>query len=204
VPQVTIIVDPSEISACNLVYTYLYENKYFDTAIILQDSMFLNQPLPLTDLEKTEVMFLWHFTNHRVHWSSIKEPITDYNKAHNIFTHDDLILDAIHSYSTKSEFVKYCDMVYHQKHLWVGAFGFCSIIQTNFLEKLESVTDILNILINMNNNRQRRASESIFSLACNFTLGRNLTNSFDGLYYDGIGYNNNNVGTYFSKISFGR
>jgi len=203
--QVMIHVDPSHISACNLVYTYFNEHKCFDVAIILQDSMYLNCALPLEDIGRVpDVMFLWHFTNHRVHWSAIKEPESEYNKAHNIVTHDDLILDAIRTYSRKPEFIKYCETAYPQKHTWVGSFGFTSIIHSGFLEKLNMQTDILHILTHMNDNRQRRASESIFPLACNFVLGSPITGSFDGLYYDGVTYNNHNKGTYFSKISFGR
>ena len=203
--QVTIHVDPSHISACNLVYMYFKEHKCFDVAIILQDSMFLNCALPLEDIGRVpNVRFLWHFTNHRVHWSAIIEPQTEYNKTHTIITHDDLIMDAIRTYSRKPEFIKYCETAYPQKHTWVGSFGFCSIIHADFLEKLNDQTDILHILIHMNDNRQRRASESIFPLACNFVLGcPNITNSFDGLYYDGNGIPNNK-GTYFSKTSFGR
>jgi len=105
--QVMIHVDPSHISACNIVYTYFNEHKCFDVAIILQDSMFLNCALPLEDIGRTTtVSFLWHFTNHRVHWSAIKEPESEYNKANNIVTHDDLILDAIRTYSRKPEFIK--------------------------------------------------------------------------------------------------
>jgi hypothetical protein len=54
-----------------------------------------------------------------------------------------------------------------------------------------------NILSQLNSNRERRAAESIFSLACKYII--NNIEVFDGLYYDGCGYSNNGEGNFITK-----
>ena len=55
----------------------------------------------------------------------------------------------------------------------------------------------------MKDNRLRRAIESLFSLACQYVLKKEIYDSYDGLYYDG-NYHNNFVGKFIIKRSFNR
>jgi hypothetical protein len=179
---------------------YFKEKKYFDTAILLQDSMRIKQVFNVEHIN--DVKYLWHFNNHRVHWSVIQESPTDYNKKHNIHTHDDLIHHIINNIPNV-EFSKYCKETYGKKELWSGCFGALCIITSTFLEELDDKTHIIELQLTMTTNRLRRAIESLFALACNYTLNTYIIDSYDGLYYDGIHGNNMN-GTYIQKNSFDR
>jgi hypothetical protein len=179
---------------------YYKEKKYFDTAILLQDSMRVKQSFNIEHIN--DIKYLWHFNNHRIHWSVITEPPTDYNKKHNIHTHDDLIHHIIDSIPIIT-FSEYCKETYDKKELWSGCFGALCIITSTFLEELDDKTHIIELQLTMTTNRLRRAIETLFALACNYTLNTYITDSYDGLYYDGIRGNNMN-GTYIRKISFDR
>ena len=179
---------------------YFKQKHYFDTAILFQDSMRSVKPFDVSHIQ--DIQYLWHFNNHRVHWHIIKEPETEYNRTHNIITHDDLIHHMIQSLP-ESGFKEYCKTIYPQKHLWSGTIGCCCIITYDFLLKLDAKTDIIAFESKMITNRLRRVIESLFSLACEYAKGEHITSSFDGLYYDGF-TGNNMIGTHVHKISFDR
>lgn len=202
-PTVTFELNHSEeYAAAVLVYKYFYEKKYFSTAIILQDSMKLLKKIDI-NTSFSNVQYLWHFTNHRKHWHSIVEPQTDYNLLHNIKTHDDLVLHyCTHELATDA-FREYCKNIYYQKDKWVGVFGFTSVITHAFLCDMQHKTHFIDIIQLMSSNRNRRAAESLFPLACQFTLGSEIHDSLDGLYYDGT-YHNGWKGNYIYKTTFGR
>lgn len=168
----------------------------------LQDSMRLK--CPVTN-HPENIEYLWYFTNHRVHWHVIEEPHTPENKALGISTHDDLVRYCIENY-TEGKFQQYLRENYPKKDTWVGCFGSLTRMNTDFLHKLLSETKIDFIMKKMGrDNRKRRAVESIFSLAVQFTLGR-IPEVYDGLYYDG---NNNGpghglVGDKIEKVSHNR
>ena len=67
------------------VFKVLLETKLFEKAIFIQDSMILNKKLE--GIDEINLKFIWHFTNHRVHWDIIKEPNTEYNVNNNINSH---------------------------------------------------------------------------------------------------------------------
>ena len=182
---------------------FFKEKKYFDTAILLQDSMRVLNEFKVEDISDIlDIQYLWHFNNHRVHWDIIIEPYTDYNRKNNIQTHNDFILHIIESLP-ETNFKEYCKITYPQKELWSGCFGCCSIITYDFLKKLNEKTDIINIQANMTTNRLRRVIESIFSLACEYTIGKHIISSYDGLYYDGV-VHNNMISKHLHKICFDR
>ena len=83
-----------------------------------------------------------------------------------------------------------CIDKYYKKDKWSGCFGCCCIISYEFLCILDNETDIINLMFNMTTNRLRRTIESLFSLACQFSLKKEIHTSLDGLYYDGINHNN--------------
>jgi len=184
-----------------LLLYYFKKNKYFDIAICIQDSMYVRNKFE--NIAVDDVELLWHFTNHRVHWSEIKEPVTEFTKKYTITTHDDLIMYCINNLIESEDFKKYCNKIYFQKHRWSGSLGCCCIINYDFLCKLDDSTKIINFMSKMSNNRLRRAMESLFSLACQFCLNKEIHSSYDGLYYDGF-YHNNFKGFYIQKKSFDR
>ncbi len=169
-----------------VTYHLMKEHHLFDKAIIIQDSMTLEKKLDRLD-EIDTISYLWYFTNHRHHWDHIEEPQDDYNIKHGIKVHDDLLVHCIDTLIEKEEFKKFAQDIYFQKNKWCGCFGCLSIVNYDFLETLNNKTGIIDIMLKMNNNRLRRAAESMFGLACLFTLGDSfLETAYDGLYYDGV------------------
>jgi hypothetical protein len=73
----------------------------------------------------------------------------------------------------------------------------------DFLKKLNEKTDIINIQANMTTNRLRRVIESLYALACEYTIGKHITSSYDGLYSDGV-IHNNMISKHLYKICFDR
>jgi hypothetical protein len=184
-----------------LTFWFFLKNKYFDRACIIQDSMRVKKSIHPNS--SFDIQYLWHFTNHRIQWHTIEEPQTEYNIEHKIKVHDDLNRHVIGSFIANNGFRLYCEKNYFNKHTWSGCFGCCCFITYSFLEKMEAMTNITDIMMNMNSNRLRRSIESIFSLACQYTLGKEIHDSFDGLYFDGF-KGNNMESDHIKKISFNR
>ena len=206
-------------SADQQVFKVLLDIDLFDKAVFIQDSMLLNKKLE--DIENIDFKFIWHFTNHRVHWDIIKEPKTEYNIKNNILSHTDLIRhNVLRDYSHNEEFKNFCIDKLNKKNEWVGCFGSLCIINKGILRKLNNKVNFIEIFINSISNRDRRVNESIFSLLCHYKYSNvDFKESYDGLYYDGnnsfkfkgrnekTGFDNLKwcaVHNYISKISFNR
>jgi hypothetical protein len=201
-------------------FKVLSETNLFDKAVILQDSMLLNKKLENID-EINSVMFLWHFTNHRVHWNNIREPTSQYNIDNNIITHTDLIAHHVLTYyNAHPSFQIFALKSLLRMDKWCGCFGPTCIIDKETLLKLNKEVNLIDIFPNSTSNRDRRTSESIFALICHYVFPNiDFENSYDGLYYDGNDKVNLNlsgtatgfddlkwfkVRNYFSKIAFNR
>lgn len=191
-----------------------------DLFLIIQDSMFIN--CNLENYEKIDrIKFLWHFTNHIVHWDIIQEPRTEYNILNNINSHTDLIRHNLNKYYHKNtDFLNWALQALDNKQSWCGCFGNCCLITKNTVELLNNNTDFANIFINNTSNRDRRVNESIFALLCHYFLQDiKYTESYNDIYYDGYTVNKyrgteiiiDNYKLYYcaknkyvSKISFNR
>lgn len=207
-------------SADQQIFKVLLETELFDKAVFIQDSMILNKKLEGVD--EVNLQFLWHFTNHRVHWDIIKEPKTEYNLNNNINVHTDLIRhNILKYYKNNDEFQKYAINKLENKDNWCGCFGSLCIIDKKSLRILNYNVNFIDKFISASSNRDRRVNESIFSLICHFKFPeKNFENSYDELYYNGYTYGgdsekvNKNTGfdnlkwcsvhNFFSKVSFNR
>jgi hypothetical protein len=132
--------------------------------------------------------FMWHFTNHRVHWDGIIEDRTKYNIDNNIITHTDLIKhNLIKYYSSVPHFLIFGLHMADDKHKWVGCMGYMCVINKECLIKMNLEIDFANIFLKFNTRRERVVNESIFSIICHYLLlNTNFEDSYDGLYYDGL------------------
>jgi hypothetical protein len=205
-------------------YKIFLSNPIFKKAVIIQDSMTLERELHNIE-EVKNMKYLWYFTNHRLHWHIIEEPQNEYNIKRGIKFHDDAVMDVINNYIVNEQFKEFSKSNYYDKNNWSGCFGCLSVIDYDFLRLFDEKTGIANLLLNFNNNRLRRVSESIFALAGKFVLGDEVfEKAYDGLYYNGLNEPNNRMflnsgslgfpdsiilnqvckNTYFSKISFDR
>lgn len=182
-------------------YWHYYHHKYFDTAIIMHDSMHLNKNLEKID-KVNSIQFLRYFVHHKSLWSKILEPQTEYNKEFSIKNHDDLILHLIDVTlkNTNQSFYNFCNSIYSQKNKWVGCWGIQSIVTWDFLSKLQEKTNILDFINVIKNRRDRMAMESIFALACLYVSNlETITKAYDGSYASQKLITNN-----FKKIAIGR
>ena len=102
-----------------LPYYYYLQNKLFDNAVILHDSVFINSQVDFT-IDKYKM--IWGFNNHS--WDQIE----DETKMINLFNDKELL-----------EF-------YENKSLWDGCFGGMTIISFEFLQFINSKYDISKLL----------------------------------------------------------
>lgn len=187
----------------NVYLHYLkFQPVFAKKMIYLHDSMLLTEPLPIN--VSNEVEFLWHFTNHRVQWSEIKEPVTIYNRQNKIDTHDDLVLhvvDLMFRANYNHPFYVYFKDMYHKKSEWVGCFAFMTLMKHSFLKQLAKETKLFDAIESIIGNDDRKviAFETIFSIACQYTMKQKIDHSLGGLYYDGVAYYNNFTSKYFTK-----
>ena len=121
-----------------LPYYYFLNNKLFDIAVILHDSVFLNKPI---DLNVYKYRFLWSF-NHK--WDKPK----DEEELINIY--NDLELRQF----------------YKDKKKWKGFFGGMSIITHDYLTFVNSQYDISKLLGIVLTRKNRMSLERV--LACIF------------------------------------
>jgi hypothetical protein len=101
-----------------LPYIYYLKNKLFDTAVIIHDSVFINQYI---DFNVDKYKIIWNFEHY---WDQIE----DETKMIKSFNNDDLL------------------KFYENKHLWTGCFGGMSIITHNYLSYVNSKYDISKLL----------------------------------------------------------
>lgn len=207
-------------SADQQIFKVLLETELFEKAIFIQDSMILNKKLE--GIDEINLQFIWHFTNHRVHWDIIKEPNTEYNINNNIITHSDLIRhNVLRDYKDNKKFQNYVIHKLKNKNEWCGSIGSCCILDKQRLNILNSNVNFIDKFVNYTSNRNRRVNESIFPLICHFSFPENnFEKSFDGIYYDGYSHGGNSkmvnkntgfdnlkwcsVHKFFSKVSFNR
>lgn len=168
-----------------LVYYYIQKNKYFDVCIFIQDSMELREKFVNIDNIK-DIKYLWHCTNHRIEWEMVHEPTSEYNTENNIITHNDLLEHCFDKYIFDRDFLEYCKYMNKNKNKWVVCLGTCSLITPSFLDEMDRKTGIIKIMMNANSRRLRMIMESLFSLACQFSLNREIHESYDGCFYDGM------------------
>lgn len=205
-------------SADQQFFKILLDTTRFDKAIFLQDSMILNKKLE--NIESIQdITFLWHFTNHRLHWDIIQEESTPFNNEKNIHSHTDLIKYYLkRDYSDNGTFLEFALDRLNNKGKWVGCFGNLCIITKEQIYTLEKSVRFVDKFCNYTNNRERRVNETIFSILCHYCNENwDFSKSYDGLYTDGI---NTNIyaftstgfddllfcckNNFFSKISFNR
>ena len=113
----------------NFYLYYFLKFKFFDTAVIIHDSVFINSKI---DFNINDFIFLWHFEHD---WDQIPDE-TNMIKSFN-----------------DSELTKF----YQNKSLWKGCFGAMSIIQYDYLKFVNDKYN-LDLLIPLITSRFNRCS----------------------------------------------
>jgi hypothetical protein len=119
-----------------LPYYYYLQNKLFNTAVIIHDSVFINKYI---NMSVDKYKLLWDFTHN---WDQIE----DETRMINVF--NDLEL---------KEF-------YENKNLWTGCFGCMSIITHDYLTYINNKYDISKLLDCVLNRNNRSSFERV--IAC--------------------------------------
>jgi hypothetical protein len=101
-----------------LPYIYYLKNKLFDTAVIIHDSVFINEYI---DFSVNKYKIIWDFEHD---WDQIE----DESKMIKLFNDEELL------------------QFYENKDLWKGCFGGMSIINHDFLTSMNNKYDISKLL----------------------------------------------------------
>ena len=131
-----------------LPYYYLNKYKLFKTAIIIHDSVFIQQPILIKTTPKTPTL-IWNFQHH---WE----------------THPDITGD-IKSLITKlnPQYTQRLLELYEKKEQWTGCFGVMSIINTEYISStLDQTYHFFNLLEHVTTRTQRCCLERVFGLIC--------------------------------------
>ena len=135
-----------------LPYYYYIQNKWFDNAVIIHDSVFIKADV-ISKYIKMNVSykFLWHFSEHC--WDL-----------------DENILPLIHSLNNHANLLEF----YHGKK-WNGCFGGMSFINYGFLTHLNNKYDFSNLLSQITTRENRSSFERV--IACIFQYENKIMDS---------------------------
>lgn len=135
-----------------LPYLYLSEKRFFDIAVILQDSVFLNKNIDLNLNPNENYKFIWEFEH-------------DWDDDHTEIT----LLSHLTNNAGLIE-------LYRNKTKWKGCFGSMSVVRLSFLQKVHTNHNITNLIPHITCRAKRSCFERI--IAC--VLQHNDTNQFRG------------------------
>lgn len=121
-----------------LPYYYLYKLKLFNKAVILHDSMFIQQKIDFSQIK--DIKFLWHFEIHKYDNVPLEEKYIKLLK-----NNDDII------------------SFYHSQK-WYGCFGMASIIEYDFLKYLNNKYDLFKLIDYIKTRADRMTLERIISV----------------------------------------
>ena len=131
-----------------LSYYYFYKYKLFDKAVIIHDSIFLQQDISQEINYVSNVKFLWHFKN-------------PYD--------DDLVKELFfinHLKNGNNTNLTILTNTYLEKEKWLGCFGIMSVITYDFLNILVDKYNIFSLLNFVKTREDRCSLERIFSILC--------------------------------------
>lgn len=133
-----------------LPYYYLLKNGWFDVAVILHDSVFIQKPIKFKEFNK----FLWHFQTHAY----------DNNEGE---------LKLIGSLKNNKGLIDF----YKDKNKWFGCFGVMSIISYNTVDTINYKYNFFDLLKLIKCRKDRMMLERIFSSILSYELDLDKNNS---------------------------
>jgi len=123
-----------------LPYYYFYKNHYFDNAVIIHDSTFIQSNINFNITNK--VKFLWTFKN--------------------IFDENSDIVELLQKMDNSEELINF----FYNKNYWKGCFGSQMIINYNLLYTIQEKHNFLNLKNYILNRKDRCSFERIIGLLC--------------------------------------
>jgi len=131
-----------------LPYYYFYKFHFFEKAIIIHDSVFIQKKIDFNMCKG--VQFLWDFEHH---WNDTTEEIQ-------------LLINMVKK-RTDIVFHELLEMYYHKDN-WKGCYGGQSVIDHSFLSNMEDKYSFFELLHYVKTRKQRMAFERIFGLLCSY------------------------------------
>jgi hypothetical protein len=127
-------------------YFYLYQNNWFENALIIHDSVFFTQPLTNLDvvfdiLDKHGFLFLWHFE----------------------YLYDD-VADEVKLITALKNENEVLETVYYDRSMWSGCFGSMAFVSYAFTVKMFETYALSNLLHEITTRRNRMSFERL--IAC--------------------------------------
>jgi len=119
-----------------LPYYYFLKNAWFDTAVILHDSVFIQSPIKFNTPNK----FLWHFSSHQ--WDNIKGEI-----------------DIIKCLTNSNNIVDF----YNKKDDWFGCFGIMSVITYSMIHDINLKYNFFKLIDHIKTRQERMMLERVFA-----------------------------------------
>ncbi len=127
-----------------LPYYYYIHNHWFDSALVIHDSVFINIRI---DFEKMaadmpdglKCKFLWHFDH-----------------LYNDYAQESALINRLHNAGRLLT-------IYNDSNAWRGCFGVMSLIDRRFLLKLESLYNITDLISHITSRSARMALERAFA-----------------------------------------
>lgn len=126
-----------------LSYYYFYTYKLFEKAMIIHDSVFLQNKQEFN--EKEPVQFLWNFNDYNTNYEGKKE-----------------VEKCINYLKLSKELLE----LYNNPNRWTGCFGMMSVIDYNFLKLIVEKYNLFILLDHIKCRRERCYMERIFAILC--------------------------------------
>jgi hypothetical protein len=133
-----------------LPYYYYYKNKWFDRAIFIHDSVFINNKLKTDDVEN--VKFIWHFEKGEYGYDNEKRLLSFLN-------YKDELLDNL-----------------LKENKWKGCFGTMSVIEHNYLVHLTEKYNLTELVKHTEGRNDRISIEVVFGIVCNHDKSQLINN----------------------------
>lgn len=135
-----------------LGYYYFHKKRFFEKAIIMHDSMFIQKYIDFESCKN--VKFFWNF---RHIWD---KPIDEMNLLHKMKLDENI-------------YEKLLELYFNPNH-WHGCFGVQSVIEYSYLYKLNEKYNFLSLLKYVNSRILRMGCERIFGLICSYENSENF------------------------------
>lgn len=125
-----------------LPYIYYLKNKWFNNAVIIHDSIFIQQYI---DFSTDKYKFLWYFEHDC--WD---QPVDEEDLIKSLDNYNELLI------------------FHNNRHLWKGCFGAMSVITHDFLKFLDNKYNLSNLLNKVKTRYNRCSFERVFATMCQF------------------------------------
>jgi hypothetical protein len=134
-----------------LPYYYFYKNKFFEKAIIMHDSVFVQYPIDVSRINN--IRYIWSFNGEIVENDNLEKfLISKLNK----------------------KYVPSLMNIHNNKYLWPGCFGVMSVITYNFVTILNDKYDFFNLLNYVDSRVLRCCLERVFAVVCYHEIGNQI------------------------------